>query len=57
MQVGRELGVDAGSIADRVKRAGGGQVVPDPAGNPFRMAEDLKRLQRENARLKRGVFL
>jgi transposase len=52
-QIGRELGVDAGSIADWVKRANGGQPAADPGANPFQMAEDLKRLQRENARLKR----
>ena len=50
-EIGRELGVDPGSVSDWVKRADAAQA---PAGdNPFQMAEDLRRLRRENERLKR----
>ena len=51
-ETARELGVDPGSLSDWVKRADAAQA---PAGdNPFQMAEDLRRLRRENERLKRG---
>ena len=49
--IGRELGCDAGSISDWVKKADAQP--PSPSDNPFRMAEDLKRLKRENKRLRR----
>lgn len=50
-EVGRELGVDPGTIAKWVAASG---TSPSPDGqNPFQMAEDLKRLRRENERLKR----
>lgn len=42
---------DAGSLADRVKKADAAGPAPD--ANPFQMAEDLRRLKRENERLKR----
>lgn len=50
-ETARELGVDAGSISDWVKRADTAQAPPED--NPFQMAEDLRRLRRENERLKR----
>ena len=50
-EMARELGCDAGSISDRVKRADAAQASPED--NPFQMAEDLRRLRRENERLKR----
>ena len=50
-ETARELGVDPGSLSEWVKRADAAQA---PAGdNPFQMAEDLRRLRRENGRLKR----
>lgn len=48
--VARELGCDPGSIADWVKRADA--AASAPCDNPFQMAEDLKRLRRENERLR-----
>lgn len=50
-QIGRELGVDAGSVSAWVRKADAAGAAP--ADNPFQMAEDLKRLRRENERLKR----
>ena len=51
-ETAREPGVDPGSLPDWVRRADAAQA---PAGgNPFQMAEDLRRLRRENERLKRG---
>lgn len=50
-ETARELGVDPGSLPDRVKRADAAQAPPED--NPFQMAEDLRRLRRENERLKR----
>lgn len=47
-ETARELGVDPGSLSDRVKRADAAQAPPED--NPFQMAEDLRR---ENERLKR----
>lgn len=52
-EVGRKLGVDAGSIAAWVKAAAVSGDNPQADANPFQMAEDLKRLKRENAQLKR----
>lgn len=47
----REPGVDPGSLPDWARRADAAQA---PAGgNPFQMAEDLRRLRRENERPKR----
>lgn len=44
--VARKLGVDAGSLSDWVRRADA--TASAPCDNPFQMAEDLKRLKREN---------
>lgn len=52
-EVGRKLGVDAGSIAAWVRAAEVSGDGPQADANPFQMAEDLKRLKRENERLKR----
>ena len=46
----RELGCDAGSISDWVKRADAAGAAPDR--NPFQMAEELRRPGRENDRLR-----
>ena len=46
----RELGCDAGSLSDWVKKATNGDGSKD--GNPFQMQEEIRRLKRENARLK-----
>ena len=56
-ETARELGVDPGSLSDWVKRADAAQAPPED--NPFQMAEDLRRLGRENERLKRenGMLL
>ena len=48
--VARELGCDAGSLSDWVKKATNGDGSKD--GNPFQMQEEIRRLKRENARLK-----
>lgn len=45
-EVARGLGCDAGSLSDWVKKADAADAAPD--GNPFQMAEDLRRLKREN---------
>ena len=50
-EIARELGCDAGSISDRVKRADAAQASPED--NPFKVAEENRRLRRENERLKR----
>lgn len=50
-EVARGLGCDAGSLSDWVKKADAAGPAPD--ANPFQMAEDLRRLRRENERLKR----
>lgn len=51
-EVARELGVDPGSLSDWVRRADAAQA---PAGgNPFQMAEGLRRLGRGSERLRRG---
>lgn len=44
----REPGCDAGSIPDRVKRAGAAGAAPDR--DPFQMAEELRGPRRENDR-------
>ena len=51
-ETARELGVDPGSLSDWVKRADAAQAPPED--NPFQMAEGLRRLRRENERLRRG---
>ena len=48
-EIGRELGVDPGSISDWVKKADAAQASPE--GNPFRVAEENRRLKREVERL------
>lgn len=50
-EVARGLGCDVGSLADWVKKADAAGPAPD--ANPFQMAEDLRRLKRENERFKR----
>lgn len=49
-ETARELGVDPGSPPGWIKRADAAQAPPED--NPFQMAEDLRRLRRENERLK-----
>lgn len=50
-EVARGLGCDPGSLSDWVKKADAADC--GAGDNPFRMAEDLRRLKRENERLKR----
>lgn len=50
-EVAREIGVDPSSPADWVGRASA--AAPDAEANPFQMAGDLRRLGREDGRLKR----
>ena len=50
-EIGRELGVDPGSVSDWVKRADAAG--SDPSANPFQVAEENRRLKRENERLRR----
>ena len=50
-EVGRKLGVDPGSMADRVRRADSADAPPE-AQSPFQMQEDLRRLRREAERLR-----
>lgn len=50
-EMARELGCDAGSISDRVKRADAAQASPED--NPFKVAEENRRLRREVERLRR----
>ena len=50
-EVARETGVDPSGLADLVGRAPA--AAPDAEASPFRTAEDLRRLRRENERLKR----
>ena len=49
-ELARELGCDAGSISDWVRRADASGAAPDQ--NPFQMAEELRGLRRENDRLR-----
>lgn len=49
-ELARELGCDAGSISDWVRRADASGAAPDR--NPFQMAEELRRPRRENDRLR-----
>ncbi|WP_368285215.1 transposase [Enorma massiliensis] len=46
-----ELGCDAGSISDRVKRADAAQASPEDS--PFEVAGENRRLRREVGRLRR----
>lgn len=50
-EIARELGCDAGSISDRVKRADAAQASPED--NPFEVAEENRRLRREVERPRR----
>ncbi len=50
-EIARELGVDAGSISDWVRKADAAQASPED--NPFKVAEENRRLRREVERLKR----
>lgn len=50
-EIARELGVDAGSMSDRVKRADTAQAPPED--NPFKVAEENRRPRREVERLRR----
>ena len=50
-EIARELGCDAGSISDRVKRADAAQASPED--NPFEVAEENRRPRREVERLRR----
>ena len=51
-EIARELGVDAGSISDRVEKAGTARASPED--DPFKVAEGNRRLRREVERLGRG---
>ncbi len=50
-EAARELGVDPGSLSDWVKRADTAQAPPED--NPFKAAEENRRLRREVERLRR----
>lgn len=50
-EMARELGCDAGSISDRVKRADAAQASPEDS--PFKVAEENRRLRREVEWLRR----
>ena len=50
-EVARELGIDAGTLSKWVAQAKPAEDAGE-ADNPFQMAERLRKLQRENARLK-----
>lgn len=50
-EMARELGCDAGSISDWVKRADAAQAPPED--NPFKAAGENRRLRREVGRLRR----
>lgn len=50
-EIGRELGVDPGSVSDRAKRADAAG--SDPSANPFQVAGENRRLKRENERFRR----
>lgn len=50
-EIGRELGVDPGSVSDWVRRAGAAG--SDPSADPFQVAEENRGLKRENERLGR----
>ena len=50
-EIARELGCDAGSISDWVKRADAAQASPEDS--PFKVAGENRRLRREVERLRR----
>lgn len=50
-EIARELGCDPGSLAKWVKLADGAPAA-EPDQNPFQMQEELRKLRRENQRLK-----
>ena len=50
-EIGREPGVDPGSVSDWVK--GADAAGSDPSANPFQVAEENRRLKGENERLRR----
>lgn len=50
-EIARELGCDAGSVSDWVRRAESGSM--PAADNPFEAEEELRRLRRENERLRK----
>lgn len=50
-EIAGELGCDAGSISDWVKRADAAQASPEDS--PFKVAEENRRLRREVERLRR----
>lgn len=52
-EAARGLGVDSGSLSGRVKQADRRAEGDPESQNPFQMAEDLRRLRREDERLKR----
>lgn len=62
-EIGRELGVDPGSVSDWAKRADAAG--SDPSANPLQVAEENRGLKRESERLgredemllKAGAFL
>ena len=49
-EVAREIGIDPSSLADWVRRADASTTPPE--GNPFKVADENRRLRRENKRLK-----
>lgn len=51
-EVARELGIDAGTLSKWVAQARPGEDA-DGSDNPFRMADDLRKLRREDERLRR----
>lgn len=50
-ETAREPGVDPGSLSDRVERADAARASPED--NPFKVAEENRRLRREVERLRR----
>lgn len=50
-EVARELGVDPSSLADWVKRSDAARAAP--GDNPFKIAEENRKLRREVERLRR----
>lgn len=52
-EVARELGVDPGSISAWVKASDAASAAPSASGNPFKDAEELRKLRREVDRLRK----